>query len=531
MALVSLMVVSGCSSAADDATTAAPETSATQEDVNPLDEAAVDAADSTDGAQADGQAVVPMPQVDAIPVPAELSALTGIAWHEASGHFVAVSDSGQIASLDSDSFAPVSIIDSGTDALSDVTVDTDGLLALAPTGERLSVVIDDAGEVQVSATRTATLDFEPRGVVVSPELDAALVSAGSASGPSIWAVDGASATEELQLEDATMTTASSLAVINGMFLASDADAPTVTIFDERGEFRARLGAEGMSSIEGITNKDGTFVFVGTDPSGAAVMATYNLTDGHEIDPDPAAGPATLTTTLTATESIDVPDGLAQPSGIAYDDESESMLVNTDQGEFFALSPDLSDVRFTVDVPGFNQGNIEDVHVTGPGEAAMVVEDASYVPFSYDGTTWVAGQRVVVDALDAKVSAIGVDEAAGQFVFIPEDGPDKSLIVTTPDGEFVQERDLDTSAVGIENLDDYTVAGISYHEGLFYVLSEQYSTILTMTPQGVVTNAYGLADAEEPSGLTVYDGSIWAVLDHEDSEPVPPVVRYPLPQES
>lgn len=339
-----------------------------------------------------------------------------------------MSDSGQIASLDGDSFAPVSIIDSGVDALSDITVDTDGLLALAPTGERSTVEIDSAGLAQVSDTRPTTLDFEPRGVVVSPDFDGPLVSADSAAGPSVWALDGASATEELQLDDATMTTASSLAVINGMFLASAADAPTVTIFDERGEFGARLGAEGMSSIEGITNRDGTFAFVGTDTSGTAVMASYNLTDGHEIDPDPAAGPATLTTTLTATQSLPVPDGLTQPSGIAYDGESDSLLVNTDQGEFFGLSPDLTDIRFTLDVPGFNQGNIEDIHVTGPGQAAMVVEDASYVPFSYDGTTWSAGEQVVVDALDAEVSAIGFDEAAGQLVFIPEDGPDWT---TTP----------------------------------------------------------------------------------------------------
>lgn len=63
------------------------------------------------------------------------------------------------------------------------------------------------------------------------------------------------------------------------------------------------------------------------------------------------------------------------------------------------------------------------------------------------------------------------------------------------------------------------------------MSEQYSTVFTMTPEGVVTEAYGLADVEEPSGLTVYDGSIWVVLDHEDSEPAPPVARFPLPQES
>ncbi len=72
----------------------------------------------------------------------------------------------------------------------------------------------------------------------------------------------------------------------------------------------------------------------------------------------------------------MPQGLTQPSGIAYDGESESLLVNTDQREFFALSPDLTDIRFKVDVPGFNQVNIEDIHVTGPGQAAMVVEDAS-----------------------------------------------------------------------------------------------------------------------------------------------------------
>lgn len=523
-------IVAGCGAADDGetgSTTAsvdAADDDTSSQDASTPDEAATDTADPSDG----GEEVVPMPQVAAVATPDELSTLTGIAWDEASGHFVVVTDSGQVASLDGDAFAAVSVVDSGADSLTDVTVDVDGLLALAPTGEQLAVEVTDAGEVRVGDSRPASLDVEPRGVVAGPELDGPLVIRDGGAGPTVLSIDAGTAAEELQLDDATMTAASSLAVINGQFLASDANAPTVTIFDERGAFGARLGAEGMASIEGITNRDGTFVFVGTDASGEGVIGTYNLTDGQEVDPDPAAGPATLVSTLTATERLPVPDGLTQPSGIAYDGETASMLVNTDQGEFFALSPDLADVRFSLDVSGFDQGNIEDVHVTGPGRAAMVVEDASYIPFSHDGTTWAAGERVAVDALDAKVSAIGFDEASGQLVFIPEDGPDKSLVVTTLEGAFVEEVDIDATAVGLEDLDDYTVAGISHHDGLFHVLSEQYSTVFTMTPEGEVTAALGLADVEEPSGLTVHDGSIWVVLDHEDSEPAPPVVRYPLP---
>ena len=495
------------------------------DDDDPID--TVDASGSPGSAGEPGETVT-LPLLGTRPLPPELTAPTGIAWDIDSGHFVVVTDTGQIATFDGDSFALAGTAGSGVAELNDVSTGTDGPIALAPSGALVSFDVDETGAVTLGETVTPALDFEPRGVAVSPESGRPVISRDGPAGPVLWSIDGTTATEALQLADASLTDTRSLAILGSSYLVGDADAPAFTVFDETGSFEVRLQAGGLASIGGITNRDGTFVLAGTDVDGMAVLAAYDLSNGEEIDPDPAAGPATLNATLRSTERVALPDGLAQPSGIAYDGRTDSLVFSTDQAEFFALSPDLAEIRFGFDIPGFNQGAVEDIVVTGPGRALVVTEDADYVPFDHDGSAWTAGDIVTVDGVDEEVSAIGFDTATGQLVYLPESGPGKSLLVVAPTGELVQEIEIDTAAVGLENLDDYTVAGIAHADGTFYVLSERYSTVFTMTPDGTVTGAYGLEDAAEASGITVFDGSLWVVFDHEDSQPVPPVARFPLP---
>lgn len=473
--------------------------------------------------------LVSMAQVASVPVPAVLTSLTGITWHESSGQFIAVSDSGQIATIDGNAFTLSGLIDSGLPTLADITAGDGNTIAMSSSGARVMVAVNETGQPQVVGTQTSTLDFVAQGIAIHPLLGVPVVSSDSSSGPSLWLLGESTTTLALQLNDETLTATSSLVLLGPTPLVSNAKAPVITRFDENGNPNLRLRAEGLSTIDGITNRDGTLIVTGSDSNNEPILAAYNVQNDEEINPDPSAGPATLTRLLQPTATISLPAEVVQPSGIAYDVLSDSLLVNTDQAEFFALSPDLVDIRYSFDVPGFTQGAIEDIHMIGPGRAAVVSESASYVPFEFDGTTWNARELVQVDGVDEEVSAIGHNEMTNQLAFIAESGPGKTLISTTLAGAPVQDIAIDTRAVGIDNLDDYTVAGITYHDGLFYVLSEQYSTVFTMTTAGVVTAAYGLDDAVEPTGLTVFDGSLWVVFDHEDSEPTPPVARYPLPQ--
>lgn len=472
--------------------------------------------------------LVSMPQIASVPVPDSLTMVTGISWDEASEQFVVVTDSGQIAAIDGVTFELSGAVDSGVPSLIDITVGSSGILAITSSGERIQIVVDESGQPSVSGIASTALDFEVSGVAIHPLLSVPVVSRDSATGPALWLIEESGSSMALQLSDDTLTATSSLVLFGPTPLVSDATAPTIIRFAEDGTPDLRLQAQGLQSIEGVTNRDGTLILTGLAEDGIQTFAAYDVQNDEEINPDPNAGPAQLASVLVPESTIELPDSIKQPSGIAYDPMSDSIVLNTDQAEFYALAPDLSAIRYSFDVPGFSQGAVEDVQVVGPGDALVVAESGDMVPFTFDGTTWSPGPLVTAVAVDVEVSAIGHDPVSDELIYIAGTGPEKELIVTTRSGEFVERRKIDTQAIGIDNLDEYTVAGISYSEGVFYVLSEQYSRVFTMTPAGIVTGAYGLSDAVEPTGITVHDNLLWVVFDHEDSAPTPPMARYLLP---
>lgn len=487
--------------------------------------AAEEADDSTEIVAIDGPdvPVVEMAAVATIPVPDELTAPTGITWNPASERFIVVTDSGQVAAIHGDTFELTTVIDTDHDSFADITDDVNGPLAVTANGDLVDITID-ADTITAVDRVTLELDAPVTGVAIHPLAEAPIVSTDNPDGPTVWLIDDGEVVPAAELALAGLTETSSLFIQGANPVVTKASAATVYQFSPDGEVELELTAGSLNTVEGATSRDGTIIVTGTSADGS-VFAAYNVQNDEEIITDPTEGPAGLTSILTVAGSATLPDGITQPSGIAFDPASNSWLVNTDQAEFFSISEDFGEILFSFDVPGFAQGDVEDIHLLEPGNAVVVSESGDYVPFTYDGATWTAGDIVENAEVDFEASAIGYDPAAG-LLYAPKEGP-KELVITDLDGTLVNRTGFDTSAIGA-SLEDYTVAGIAHADGRTWVLSEQYSTVFEIDTDGTVIAAYGLADAAEPAGLAVHDGEFWIVLDHEDSDPTPPVQRYTLP---
>ena len=482
------------------------------------------------GGAVDDAAPVTLEQVATVPVPEPLTAPTGIVWHAPSTSFVVVTDSGQIATIDGESFAARGVIASGLDSLADVTAGADGsLLAADASGTLVDLSVDAGGAPVLGESVTVTTEGPLTGVALADELDGPGLLVDTATGPTVFELEDGIADEVLRLDGGGIERSAALALAGGeRLVVADAASPRLVSFGFDGRVQLELRPEGLSTIEGVTVRGGTIIVAGRDVMNAPTFAAYDFDSGETIDPDPAAGPATLAATLPRAGESAWPEAVRQPSGLAWEPASASWVVATDQGEFFSLSEDFAEVRQRIALEGFGQGEIEDLHLAGAGRVLVVAEDGGYVPITLEGDTWRSGAYVENPAVDVEVSAIGYRSDEDALYYIANAGVGRALIVTTPDGRLVARRPIDTSAIGIDSLDGYTVASLFWTGEEFLVLSERYATVFAMGADGVVRRAWGLADAVEPSGLALRDGTLHVASDHEDSEPVPPVARYRLP---
>lgn len=480
-------------------------------------------------APADGPARVEMAPVATVRVPAELTGPTGIAWHAPSAHFVVVTDSGQVATIDGERFELVDLVASGLDALDDVTAGEGGeLLALAGAGTLVALDVDAAGTPTIGASTAVALDAPATGIAFADPLDGPALSVDGAAGPVILEVEGGAADAVLELDAPDLGRTASLAVLGDAVVLAEGDAATLRVFDLDGTETLTLGAGGLGRVAGLASRDGTVIVAGTDAAGEAAFVAYDFQNAEEVEPDPADGPATLETTLARTGSTALPDGVRQPSGLAFDAATDSWLVATDQGELVVLDEAFADVRRRIDLPGFGQGEIEDLHLGRTGEVLLVAEDGGHVSARFDGTTWTAAAPVANPAVDVEVSAVAYRADGDTLHYVAESGPGKALITTARDGTEVTRTPIDASAVGLDSFDDYTVSSLVWTGDGFLVLSERYSTVFEMDADAVVTRAYGLDEAVEASGLALAGGELVVAFDHEDSAPVPPLGRYARP---
>ena len=257
------------------------------------------------------------------------------------------------------------------------------------------------------------------------------------------------------------------------------------------------------------------VFIVFDIFGDLVGGTDNLALSAET------GPLEITESRQAVNEIDLPGALEQPSGLHITDDG--IFIATDQAEIFRIDSDGSLVYQRNLLSGpllLKQGSVEaivtfgselfvagelgEVQVWRHGEHGIVWSDPMplsppYDEFEFSGLTMFGGSLMAVDG-------------------------ESTLIHNLTTGK---SYNLDFSSVLKEgrSADELVISGIASDFARLYVITENFSSVLVVHPQGWMVERVVDIDDVEASDVAVYQGLVFVTVDHNYFDERVPILVY------
>lgn len=248
----------------------------------------------------------------------------------------------------------------------------------------------------------------------------------------------------------------------------------------------------------------------------------------EVDPDPANSPIENMAMVNA-KSVPLTRDVADPAGLVFLPDNETYLVSTDGREFIELSLDFKTVISAMTLPASPHaiGDTEGVTYLGSDKAAVIGENGAVVLMTRDGKAWKEMERFQISGFkegtqlgsatyDPATKTLFTAQKKGEKTLYKINMNDRSVdAVSMALGSGVQERDNRT-------WQELTIAGLQFHQGRLYAISEAFSSLLVINPNGTVEAVKGLNDINESSGITVRDNVLTLIGDAEGYLPPPPI---------
>ncbi|MEM0967168.1 MAG: hypothetical protein AAGJ81_13570 [Verrucomicrobiota bacterium] len=250
-----------------------------------------------------------------------------------------------------------------------------------------------------------------------------------------------------------------------------------------------------------------------------------LGEEEEVIRPASQGPLKISAVLTPVETIPLPEGIEQPSGIKH--RNRKVYISTDQVELFVLGVDFKETKSsTVLRKGpllFKQGILEGIEVQegrliGVGELGEI---PVWVKDSYGG--WLEVAPLSVSHPVKALEFTGIAQTPDGLVATVEGSLELLALKTaTPIqlsfGSFVKE---DGDLLGL------AFSGIAYHDGAYFLLTEQYTSVLVFGAKSAALQYVFEVEPSAAADLSYYDGKIYVVIDHNYNEPRPDVQVYDI----
>lgn len=241
--------------------------------------------------------------------------------------------------------------------------------------------------------------------------------------------------------------------------------------------------------------------------------------------DADAGPLKVTASLVPVNQVELPEQIQQPSGIKH--RNGQVYICTDQTEIFVLDESFEKQSEPVTLLSgpllLKQGSLEGIEVDG-NQLVAVGEFGSIQTWKIQAENrWVKSESLALPTGIQVMEFSGItDSPHGRFATSEDEA---SLI----DLEQGTRQPLDVSEVLQEGrpFEGYIFTGIAYGDGYFYVLSEQYTSVLVVEPTTFRVVAVLGVETGTASDLSYHDGKLYVVIDHNYSEPRKPVAVYEI----
>ena len=248
----------------------------------------------------------------------------------------------------------------------------------------------------------------------------------------------------------------------------------------------------------------------------------------EVDPDPANSPIENMAMVNG-KSVPLTQAVIEPAGIVFLPDSGTFLVSTDRREFIELSADFTNIISVMTLPAspYAIGDTEGITYLGNGKAAVIGENGAVLLMTRKGKSWEeterfpilgfkAGTQLGSAAYDPATNTLFTAQKKGEKVLYKISMNDHAVsIVPMVLGSGVQERKN-------RKWQELTIAGMQFHQGRLYAISEPFSSLLLIKPNGSVEAIKGLTGINESAGITVRDGVLTLIGDAEGYLPPPPV---------
>ncbi|MEM8713456.1 MAG: hypothetical protein AAGG01_21130 [Planctomycetota bacterium] len=248
-------------------------------------------------------------------------------------------------------------------------------------------------------------------------------------------------------------------------------------------------------------------------------------DEGSVSYDASSGPLEVTRALTPIQQIALPAAVEQPSGIQH--RRDLVYISTDQGELFVLNGQFDLVSEAIQLIGgpllFKQGLLEAIELVDE-QLLAVGEFGAIRVWEPSGDSWRRIDDIALPPSIADGEFSGIARLDSELVATSEDEP---VIVDLRRGE-VHELDFGSHLKDGADVSALEFSGLASANGLLYVLTETHSSVLVVDPDGYrVAAVYGIKGGPV-ADLAVRDGRAYVVVDHNYTEPRPPMYVYELP---
>ena len=248
----------------------------------------------------------------------------------------------------------------------------------------------------------------------------------------------------------------------------------------------------------------------------------------EVDSQPSSAPV-YSIDMTSGQAIPLTTKVKNPAGISYLADSDTFLISTDDRVVAEVSSDFKTVlsSMTVDANPLKIGDTEGVVYLGNGEAAAIGETGAVVMLKRDKGNWIEVDRFPISTFK-KGTQLGsaAFDPQSRTLYSAQKKNGKVLYKINLDSReseaIPMQLDIKLHEKSGRSWNEFYVAGLQFHEGKLYGVSESFSSILTITTSGLVENITGVSNINESSGITVREGVFTLLGDAENYLPVPPI---------
>jgi len=251
----------------------------------------------------------------------------------------------------------------------------------------------------------------------------------------------------------------------------------------------------------------------------------------EVDANPRNAPVEGMTSSAVIKKLPLTTKVSNPAGISFNYDTGTYLVSTDDQVFAEVSAAFDQVLFSMVIANspLNLGDTEGVTYLGSGRAAVVGENGAVVLLTRDVKgQWSETERFAIQGFEegTQLGSAAYSPDTGELFTAQKKGRDKVLYSIELESRAVKVTPLKLASTLAEKTErswaEFYIAGLHFKDGELKAVSEAFSALLTIEPNGLVTAISGVTGLQESAGITFSNGHYYLIGDAEGYLPDPPI---------